>query len=381
MVISPFKGDKGKFEALPIVFRSRQSVMSSNSILDDGLSDRRSPDGEEVVNDNNRKSCSTNGTPTVEHVERPEISEDEIYRPSNEYVLNIAFFSFLGFMAVQAIFALVAHSESLLTDSAAMSVDALTYLFNLCAERIKSRPYTPAEIDMPRWKRLRTRKLKRLYLELVPPLISVSTLLAVTIVAFQVSIETLWNYGDTSNKEDDVDDVNVGIMLCFSALNLLLDLVNVMCFAKAHQAFGLNTSIIATPGQQQKELPMTERTPLLTQSSQGGIEVELEAMSVDHVENEEEDDNENDGIRMNLNMCSAWTHVCADTLRSIAVLIAAGIASVFQGVQNDAADAMAAMAVSIIIVVSLFPLLHGLFLTAQEIHSLQMKQNGMSLCK
>ena len=52
---------------------------------------------------------------------------------------------------------------------------------------------------------------------------------------------------------------------------------------------------------------MTERTPLLTQSSQGGIEVELEAMSVDHVENEEEDDNDNDGIRMNLNMCSAWT--------------------------------------------------------------------------
>lgn len=73
--------------------------------------------------------------------------------------------------------------------------------------------------------------------------------------------------------------------------------------------------------------------------------------------------------------------MCADTLRSIAVLIAAGIASVFQGVQNDVADAMAAMAVSIIIVVSLFPLLHGLFLTAQEIHSLQMKQNRMSLCK
>ena len=61
--------------------------MSSNSILDDGLSDRRSPDGEEVVNDNNRKICCTNGNPTVEHVEQPEISEDEIYRPSNEYVL------------------------------------------------------------------------------------------------------------------------------------------------------------------------------------------------------------------------------------------------------------------------------------------------------
>lgn len=36
-------------------------------------------------------------------------------------------------MGFQAIFAIIANSESMLADSEAMSVDALTYLFNLCA--------------------------------------------------------------------------------------------------------------------------------------------------------------------------------------------------------------------------------------------------------
>ena len=36
-------------------------------------------------------------------------------------------------MGIQAVFAIIANSESMLADSEAMSVDALTYLFNLCA--------------------------------------------------------------------------------------------------------------------------------------------------------------------------------------------------------------------------------------------------------
>lgn len=54
-------------------------------------------------------------------------------------------------------------------------------------------------------------------------------------------------------------------------------------------------------------------------------------------------------------------------MRSIAVLLAAGIATVFSSVDGDVADATAAVVVSLIIIVSLFPLLYGLFLTAREI--------------
>jgi Co/Zn/Cd efflux system component len=63
-------------------------------------------------------------------------------KPTNEYVLNVAFYSFVGFMSVQAVFALIANSEAMLADSEAMSVDAFTYLFNLWAERIKKEPQT-----------------------------------------------------------------------------------------------------------------------------------------------------------------------------------------------------------------------------------------------
>ena len=54
-------------------------------------------------------------------------------------------------------------------------------------------------------------------------------------------------------------------------------------------------------------------------------------------------------------------------MRSIAVLVAAGIAFLFDAVTPDAADATAAMVVSFVIIVSLLPLLQGLYLTATEI--------------
>lgn len=62
-------------------------------------------------------------------------------------------------------------------------------------------------------------------------------------------------------------------------------------------------------------------------------------------------------------------HVCADTMRSAAVLIAAGIAYTFPIIPPDSADSVAALIVSAIIFVSLIPLIQGLCLTAMEIYS------------
>jgi Co/Zn/Cd efflux system component len=321
MTGSPFI-DKGKYEGKPIIFQSSLS----NSIIVDNSDKNSLRVGTISMSTTNRHQDtttlnSTNGTCT-EGMLRSDSIDDEIHRPSNEYVLvrtpssiqtaqsvqlphllacrslqNVAFFSFLGFMAFQAVFAIIANSQSMWADSEAMSVDALTYLFNLGAEKIKSRPYTPEEISMPRWYRLRTRKLKRLYLELVPPLISVSTLIVVTVFALKSSLATLFH--TTEHADEEVD---VTIMLFFSALNLLLDLVNVSCFAKAHQAFGLN-DVMSSGHHVHHSVRATEKTPLLTQSSQGGIEVELEASPTV----QDDDDEDKDGVGMNLNMCSAWT--------------------------------------------------------------------------
>ena len=53
--------------------------------------------------------------------------------PSTKYVLNIAFFSFIIFTIFEAAFAMIAHSQSMMADAQAMSIVALSYLFNLGA--------------------------------------------------------------------------------------------------------------------------------------------------------------------------------------------------------------------------------------------------------
>jgi len=220
-----------------------------------------------------------------------------------------------------------------------MMVDVVTYLFNFLAERHKhGHPGMSA----------RQLRLHRLYLELIPPLISVTTLITVTVMALSEAFKTLVNKDDTPEGQPDL-----GIMLLFSALNLLLDILNVHCFARVDQAVGLPSSLT----------PAHEATPLLSrQNSDAESEESTGATGV-----------------LNLNMCSAWTHVCADTLRSVAVLIAAGISYFFPEFLTSAeADSDAAIVVSVIILVSLVPLIQGLFKTACKIYAMWMDKDRLA---
>jgi hypothetical protein len=67
-------------------------------------------------------------------------TEDE--RPTNEYVLNVAFFSFLGFMILQSVFALMVNSESMLADSEAM-VRCISLLLFACQSSFSQRRCLP----------------------------------------------------------------------------------------------------------------------------------------------------------------------------------------------------------------------------------------------
>lgn len=64
-------------------------------------------------------------------------------------------------------------------------------------------------------------------------------------------------------------------------------------------------------------------------------------------------------------------HVIADTLRSAAVLIAAAIAFFVKSVTGAMADSVATIVVSVIILISLLPLLRGLFITSNKIIALK----------
>lgn len=227
--------------------------------------------------------------------------DDEHERPSNEYVLNVAFFSFLGFTLVQTGFAISAKSSAMLVDSEAMFVDALTYLFNLLAERLKHRPYSDKEKRMPADLRHHRRRLTRLYLELIPPFISVSTLLVVTIFAVRDSVKVLLGTEPTNAA----DSPNIYIMMLFSVLNLGLDVVNVMCFARVDQAVGLKATgdIAGAHHHLHMDHPVipSETTPLKSTS-----QAQKRAAETDS-ETHFSDDASTASEGLNLNMCSAWT--------------------------------------------------------------------------
>jgi Co/Zn/Cd efflux system component len=231
-----------------------------------------------------------------------------------------------------------------------MMVDVVTYLFNYCAELLKH-PQNNVKSE-------RSLKLRQLYMELIPPLLSVTTLIVVTVMAMNDAFRKLL-LDPVDENQNTFDSPNLRIMIIFSSMNLMLDIVNVTCFARVQQAIGLPDNW------QRKEEDQTIR---MVDS------VQHESLPLLRPKN---DDNnmhannisENVDKTLNLNMCSAWTHICADTLRSIAVLVAAGIAWVLPSLLTpDEADSGAAIIVSAIILFSLVPLIQGLFRTAHMIY-------------
>ena len=76
----------------------------------------------------------------------------------------------------------------------------------------------------------------------------------------------------------------------------------------------------------------------------------------------------------NLNMCSAYTHIFVDTIRSMAVLIASLIAIFNEDITSEAADAAAAVAVSIAILIATIPLFIGLQKTGCQLVAIRREE-------
>lgn len=340
--------------------------------------------------------------------------------PSNERLLGTAFVSFMTFALVQMIFAFVAGSQAMVGDSAAMIVDALTYLFNWIAEIRKNRfdelySETTNNRDNPRLaKRLREREKRKmlLQLEIIPPLISVSTLIVVIFFVLRRAVKVLWL--DMHRKRSEQLTPNVNLMLAFSVLNLGLDILNVFCFAKAKHLMGFATMEDphhhqASVDPQQRSSPMARRTAQLQSYARvvAGDSEEIDPETGEGVpalvspsnssdssnddehhyrlhENNGDDsldsDESTDGEeRANLNMCSAYTHVFADTLRSLAVILASGVAELSPTVTPEVADSTAAVVVSVLILLSLIPLFQGLLHSIAELQSIRAEERSETM--
>ncbi|CAB9513063.1 expressed unknown protein [Seminavis robusta] len=305
-------------------------------------------------------------------------------RQNNENLLGTAFCTFMSFATVQTIVAVFAKSEAMLGDSAAMIVDALTYLFNWHAERKKAHFETPEwaatilmttgnDNDETRQRVLdRTRRKQILQLELVPPLISVSTLLIVTGFVLHQSVRVL--VLDVHRSIDKQGNPNIEIMMYFSIANLGLDLVNVANFAKAKHLFGYETNEYQPP--QGHEALTTHED---AETGKAAMYSPSSTPDNHHNENngdgsEDEEEQEDQDHTANLNMCSAYTHVFADTLRSIAVLVASSISELVEWVTPEEADAAAAVVVSALIILSLIPLLNGLVQSSRELQLIRAEE-------
>lgn len=337
-------------------------------------------------------------------------------KPSNETLLCVAFVSFTGFTTVQSVVALIAQSEAMMGDSAAMAVDALTYGFNLYAERKKNEDggvsdghgtdeleieliatsigngtniTTPRVAEKVKVERQLQRRRRHLHLELVPPLLSVSILMVVIGFVLRNSVHTL--ILDSHRSEAEQDRPNLVLMTIFSTLNLLLDVVNVTCFARAKHLMGWSTNdneekkgalkygVIGNSdglnGENGALFEVHGSIPVEDGSDEEQLEDSSNSItSNDYIDSEENDENE----RVNLNMCSAYTHVFADTLRSAAVIIASVVAQLVESVTPEVAYSTAAVIVSFIILVSLLPLVRGLFHTWCELRSITREEHALS---
>ena len=282
---------------------------------------------------------SQNGRGPYSHQQEQSLDQDldELSSPpSNKKLLCIAFVSFQSFATVQIFVAIYAGSEAMLGDSVAMMVDALTYLFNMFAERQKevylSKLQQQNNFSSPMNAFTRSRMVleyrKYTYqLELIPPLISVSILLVVTVLVMKESIYTL--ILDSQRDASLQSDPNVNLMVIFSFFNLLLDALNVGCFASASHLFGYKTDS-GHSDQDGDETGYTSKTEVPTVESdnadtKNGIDdYDSDEMEADEqLENDEAnveiasaneyhdfDDRFKDGKNddsTNLNMCSAYT--------------------------------------------------------------------------
>jgi hypothetical protein len=188
-------------------------------------------------------------------------------------------------------------------DIAAMYVDVVTYLFNFLAERLKHAHDSSISA--------RALRLRRLYLELIPPAVSVVTLLIVTVLALQQAFKSLF----ARESGDDAQAPDLNIMLAFSALNLVLDGVNVGCFARVDQTAGfIGDHHNSSQHSVDQATVATESTPLVESSSLTlpPMDINMGSNGSDGgVENDPDEHDSQDSSDIpggiNLNMCSAFT--------------------------------------------------------------------------
>lgn len=262
-------------------------------------------------------------------------------KPSNRTLLQVAASSFLLFVILEIVGALRSNSLSLLGDAIAMSVDVFTYSTNLYAEGTKGNADSRSIVN-------------RVMNEIGIPSFSVICLLAVTIYITVDAIQVLQN-------PPDVNDVPVSYLYGFSLLNLVIDCIcGAYFYSRGKEVFFepiiplhlISLEVSLDSEEEEREFGhLDEDLDLTLKSNNDPYSSDNSRNSYGGANNYSEG-----GQKKNLNMLSAFTHIGGDTVRTISVIGAACISSIFE-IDADVCDAWAAVVVAVTIVLITLPLI------------------------
>lgn len=302
-------------------------------------------------------------------------------RLSNQRLLQVTTFLFLIFVVAEFIGSIRSNSLSLLGDASAMSIDVVAYLCNMIAEYLKRNSSNDLSAGT------------NFTLTILVPLFSIMCLVVVTSYIIYDAVLVL-------RHPPKVDDVSIEVLYSFSCVNLLIDIIcSVLFLARSKDIFDepsllphihvFMESSLADEDfshndedlihEVSTETPVTisfanccnkrgrdYRSFIYSQSSHHTVICGVECSHINTTQS-------NAALpitqsRKNFNMISAFSHIGGDSLRTVSVIIAATI-SVCTGIDGDIMDAVAAIFVSVVIIVAIFPLLISLYYEARNDYS------------
>lgn len=265
-----------------------------------------------------------------------------IGRISNRDLLMVTTIFFALFVVCEVIGGLASHSLSLLGDAGAMTIDVCSYGFNLFAEHMKSKENQGSKSSL----------CHDFMMEIVIPGVSVMSLLAVTGWVCSDAILRLLGHKQ--------ENVNILFLYSFAFANLVVDVICAWLFYIRREDVFL----------QKAKVEQDAKTEDTSMDMYDIDDVEIVLCSdysdsdklTKNIDGSGDDDHPK---TKNMNMISAFTHVGGDTLRSFTVLLAAMISSTFS-IDATITDAVAAIIVSVTIIIAVLPLLYSLGLSMME---------------
>lgn len=258
-------------------------------------------------------------------------SETEVDAPQAPIRILAQILSFIACTLCALIFSFLAKSKAMQTDAYAMIIDASFYWMIRIADAFTNHLYetekwrqveeqhidgggsTGQKRQLQQQSREQALETTMFQVKLLPSIVTTLTLVVVAIWVILDSVRMiLIHEPPETSTPDDQYDPSFRLMIVFSSVNLGLDALNMVVFSRVKHMFGCHT-------------------PFRSQTSAASSKA-----------------------------CTTHSLILVDLLRTLSALIAGVTAKFSQRVTSEGADATAAILLSLLTLLGMFPVLHEL---------------------